>query len=67
MIFNLFHKHSLQPIGIKYIIEYQHKLDNGTIRKCPYKNCTKQYRVYYCKCGKELDREEYKFKNWKNI
>ena len=58
---NLFHRHSEDLRCTKFIIEYQHPIDNGKFRKCPYKGCTKKYRIFYCKCGKELSRKEYQF------
>lgn len=58
---NIFHWHSIWKNRTKFIIEYQHPLDNGKIAKCPYEGCTKKYRVFYCKCGKEMEREEYKW------
>ena len=65
--FLFFHWHHISFDRTKFVIEYQHSLDNGKVGKCPYADCTKQFRIFYCKCGKEMDREEYKFKDGRKI
>lgn len=58
---NIFHVHKKYYDLTKFVIEYQHPLDSGKISRCPYKDCTKKYRVFYCECGKEMNRENYKW------
>ena len=47
------HKHKIVPIFGKIVIVHDHQLTNR-IKKCKYDHCMKQYKLEYCKCGKQL-------------
>jgi len=56
---DLFHKHKIEPTFTQIVVTYRHQKPTGRIKKCGY-SCEEKERIFYCKCWREMTREEYR-------